>query len=371
MKDKGIMAEKSNKKIFFITYSMCGGGAERVMSTIANYLVKQEYDITFLLTHSDECVYELDPAIKIILRDNVQPKDGINQIKFIRHYYKKEPKALFISFLHSQNLYSLIANIGLNVRLLISERNNPDVKFSLKDKSSITTKGIKELTAKRCCSKAVFQTQGAMECYPKATQKKGAVIPNPLKTDLLDVYTGERQKNIVALGRLTSQKNYKLLIDAFFEFSKTHPDYVLQIYGKGELENTINKYTSFLNISGKVELCGFCTDVHERIIDAGMFVMSSNYEGLSNALLEAMAMGLPVISTDHPPGGARAYINSYENGILTPIKDVEEMAKAMSYMADNPDKAKEMGLKASLIRDELSTNSICEKWKSVFDEILK
>ena len=99
--------------------------------------------------------------------------------------------------------------------------------------------------------------------------------------------------------------------------------------------------------------------------------MSSDFEGLSNAMLEALAIGLPVVTTDHPPGGARAYITNYENGILTPVGDIDAMAKAMCYVAEHHEKAQEMGQKASRIREELSSDNICEKWKKVFDDILK
>lgn len=360
-----------DKEIFFIVHSMTGGGAERVISILSNYLVKKGYKINLLLTHSDECVYKIDSDVNFILRENVKHKDGFNQIKFIRKYYKKNPDALFVSFLFWHNLYALIAATGLKVKLLISERNNPDIKFSLRNKSFIISKAIKLLSATKRCSKAVFQTQGAAECYPKKTRRKSEIIPNPLKEDLIPTYYGERKKNIVAVGRLNPQKNYRLLIDAFAQFSKTHPDYRLEIYGEGDLRSTIENYIEKIGLADKIVLCGFCTDVHEKIIDAGMYVMSSLYEGLSNAMLEAMALGLPVISTDHPPGGARAYIKSYENGILTPVGDVNEMTKAMCYMADNPEKAKEMGRKASLIREELSADSVCKKWKNVFDSILE
>lgn len=360
-----------NKNIFFIINDLSGGGAERVISIISNYLANHDYKVTILMTHSNKCVYELNPSIELIARENVQEKDAIDQIKFIRSWYKKEPDAIFISFLRRQNLYALIASVGLNIKFMFSERNNPDVKFKLKSSEYWELAILKKLSTVGSCKKVVFQTQGAADCYPKKTQKKSEIIPNPLKDNLIPVYSGERKKNIVAVGRLAPQKNYRLLIDAFAKFSKSYPDYTLEIYGDGGLNTTIKNYINKLGLSDKIELCGFCKNVHERIIDAGMYVMSSDFEGLSNALLEALALGLPVISTDHPPGGARAYITSYKNGILTPIKDVDAMAEAMCYMAQNPDKAKEMGLKAASIREELSTNNICEKWKNVFDSMLK
>ncbi|MDE6767472.1 MAG: glycosyltransferase, partial [Eubacterium sp.] len=184
-------------------------------------------------------------------------------------------------------------------------------------------------------------------------------------------YTGQRKKTVVAVGRISPQKNYRLLFDAFAKFSEIHPNYKLEIYGDGESKDAVKNYIAKLGLADKVELCGFCKNVHERILDAGMYVMSSDFEGLSNAMLEALAIGLPVISTDHPPGGARAYITSYENGILTPVRDVDAMTKAMCYMAENAEKAQEMGQKAALVREALSEDTICKKWQTVFEDILK
>ncbi|MCH5320254.1 MAG: glycosyltransferase [Eubacterium sp.] len=359
-----------SKKVYFITNTLTGGGAERVMSILSNYLVEKDYEINFILLQSGEIVYDMSDKVKFHIRTNIVQKDMKAQIKFIRSFMKKEPDALFISFFTHQNLFTILASIGTRAKVLVSERNDPGNSFTPKlTKIGNIARNI--LYKNRHVKKIIFQTQGAADYFCNKIKKKGTVIANPLKDGLPEPYTLERKKTAVAVGRFNPQKNYVLLINAFAEFSKKHPDYKLEIYGDGSLRKSIESYISKLGLEDKIELCGFCKNVHERIIDAGMYVMSSNFEGLSNAMLEALALGLPVISTDHPPGGARAYIKSYENGILTPVGDALEMTKAMCYMAENPEKASEMGMKASQIRDELSTDNICKKWKSVFDGILE
>ena len=357
---------KNNKKIIFIVHSMGGGGSERVISILSNYLIENGYDVTLLLTHSNNCVYNLNPKIKTVLRENVSSKDGLNQIKFIRTQYKKDKNAIFVSFLRRQNLYSLIAAIGLNVKLIFSERNNPDEKFSIKNKYTYEMRLIKELSRIPQVKQVVFQTEGARACYPAKTQKKSQIIANPLKEDLPVPYEGKREKRIVAVGRLTYQKNYPLLLKTFKRFSEKHNDYTLEIYGDGSQKMKLQAYIIQLGIQDKARLCGFSTDIHNDIFKAGMYIMSSRYEGLSNALLEAMALGLPVISTDHPPGGAKAFIKSYENGILTENGNEEELFNAMCYIAEKEEKALQMGKNASEIREVLSTEKICRQWEEIF-----
>lgn len=357
------------KTVIFITNALSGGGAERVMSNLANYLVGKGYCIKFILLNGDEVVYSLDSSVEIIVRPNKKDKDAFAQIKFLHRCMKKYKNALFVSFFTHQNIYTILAALGTGTKVLVSERNDPANSFPPKvQKFGDPVRKI--LYRNSHCKKIVFQTKGAADYFDESIKKKGIVIPNPLKDGLPLPHTEEREKNIVAVGRFNPQKNYKLLLDAFDEFSALHPDYKLEIYGDGGGRKSIENYIDKLGLADKIELCGFCKNVHERIIDAGMYVMSSDYEGLSNAMLEALAIGLPVISTDHPPGGARAYITSYQNGILTPVGDIKAMANAMCYMADNPAKAQRMGLNASLIRDELSSDNICKKWKETFDEIL-
>lgn len=358
-----------NNNIYFIVHSLGNGGAERVISILSNYLVEHGYNVTLLITHSNKCTYKLNDKINIVMRENIREKDGLQQIKFMRKWYKKDKDGIFISFSRRHNVYALIAGIGTRVKLILSERSNADEKFKLGDKDTYELKIIKELSKLHFLRAFVFQTDGAKQCYPMKVQKKGYVIANPLNDDLPDPHTGERTKRVVAVGRLSNEKNYGMLIRAFSKFHKTHSDYTLEIYGDGYLREPIEEYINKNGMSEYVKLCGFSENIHEKILDAQMYVLSSKFEGLSNALLEAMAIGIPVISTDHPSGGARAFIKSYENGILTTVGKAGEMYSAMTYIADNTDKAQEMANNAITIRKDLQTEVICEKWVKLFNKI--
>lgn len=347
------------RKVFFITNGLPGGGAERVMSVVANYLDNKGYDVAFIMLRRVAEAYELNKSIKRYYRDKKKNRDFIGEIKYLHNFEKNNPDAIFISFFTYQSLYTILASMGTKAKVIVSERNDPE-----KTASGVGMKLVRSLLygcAK--CKYVVFQTKGAKKYFNNKIQKKGIIILNPIKNNLPKHKNGDTKNKIVSIGRLNPQKNYSLLIESFSLFSQKHDDYTLEIYGQGELELTLKEQAIKLGIKDKVVFEGFRNDVHEQIIDAAIFVMSSDYEGLSNALLEAMAMGIPCISTDSPPGGARMVIKNGQNGLLVPVGNKESLAEAMDLIASDKKKAEEMGKNASKIRESLSEEKICKQWE--------
>ena len=353
------------RKVFFVTNGLPGGGAERVMSVVANYLDDRKYDVSFIMLRKVEEAYELNKGIKRYYRDKKRSGDFLGEIKYIHRFEKKNPDAVFISFFTYQSLYTILASIGTKAQVIVSERNDPEKTVSGKK-----MKLIRDLLygcAK--CKAIVFQTEGAKSYFNSKIQSKGNIILNPIRNNLPEHSKEKYSKRIVSVGRLNSQKNYTLLLEAFALFCQKHNDYKLEIYGKGEQEETLINLTKALGIEDKVIFEGFRNDVHERIFDATMFVMSSDYEGLSNALLEAMAMGLPCISTDSPPGGARMVIKNEQNGLLVPVGNKEKLMEAMDAIASNVETAEEMGRKAAEMRKLLSEERICSQWENLIKSV--
>lgn len=348
------------RKVFFITNGLPGGGAERVMSVVANYLDNKGYDVAFIMLRRVDEAYELNKNIKRYYRDKRKNKDFVGEIKYLHNFEKKNPDAIFVSFFTYQSLYTILASIGTKAKVIVSERNDPQ-----KTVSGRIMKLVRDfLYGCAKCKYIVFQTEGAKGYFNNKIQKKGVVILNPIKEKLPERKNGAQHK-VVSIGRLNLQKNYELLIDAFSLFSQKHTDYKLEIYGQGELELTLKDKVCNLGIEDKVIFEGFRNDVHEQIVDAAMFVMSSDYEGLSNALLEAMAMGLPCISTDSPPGGARMVIENGQNGLLVPVGNKEKLMEAMDLIACNAEMAEKMGKEASKLRLLLSEDRICKQWENL------
>jgi len=160
-----------------------------------------------------------------------------------------------------------------------------------------------------------------------------------------------------------------MLIESFSLLRKEHPDFYLTIYGEGPLREGLEAQVRKLDLSSYVALPGFIDNLHEQLEQSYAFVLTSNYEGIPNALLEALALGLPVISTDCPIGGARMFIKPFVNGILVPVGDVYQLYSAMRWMAANPTEREGMGNRACQIRYDLDLKSICRQWITYIDTV--
>lgn len=348
------------KKVLFVNNQLGGGGAERVLIMIANYLASCErYNVSIFSLHTAKKKYDIDNRVHVneLASEN---KGTLKIIKTIREQILEEKPDVVIAFEYHMNMKVIMAAAGIkNLKIVISERNDPASKggqFPLRQLRNM-------LYRKADC--LVCQTPDAKAYFPSAIQKSTVVIPNPIKADLPQMWEGERKKEIINFCRLEPQKNLKLLIDAFNEFSKEYNEYSLTIYGDGYLYDELESYVLNLGLENKVTLHPAVSDIHERIIDAAMFVSSSDFEGLSNSMLEAMALGIPTICTDCPCGGARMVIKDGQNGLLVPVRDKKKMVDAMKKIASNQNLAKRISFEGIKIRELLAVDRIISNWQEV------
>ncbi len=356
------------KKIVFIMPSLAGGGAERVVSILTNYLAKKDYEVTVFFLRSNQCVYTLCENVKLDVSSIGISNGSLKKVATVRNIRKfmiRNRDSVFISFLTNENLYTTFAALGLGVKVIVSERNDPYQTIRGVLKKYIVNK----LYETRQCKKVVFQTNGAKSFYSKKIQAKGKIIANPMKEDLPMPYSGERRKEVVTFARLDPQKNFPLLIEAFERFLEKHPDFSLSIYGNGIMEAELKKLVLNKNLNSKVNFKGFTSSLHEQVRTAAMFVLPSDYEGLSNSMLEAMAIGLPCVCTDCSPGGARMYIENGVNGFLVPVRDPEAMCSAMDQIASNNQLSESFSKEASTVRERLSIEAIGAKWENIINNI--
>ncbi len=348
-------------KIIIITRNLLGGGAERVIVQLANYFVAQEKECTIITVNDDEVFYQLDARIQLIpvgKKHNNKLVDKWRRYRKVRRIVKQEQPDLVLSLPEEIGVYVLLALLETGIPVYVSERNNPwampDVKLTriLRRLMYPFAKGI------------IFQTEMAKSFFPKSIRKKGIVLPNPVDDSRIpQAYTGNRENWIAAVGRLEPQKNFPLLLRAFRRFSAQHPEYRLVIFGEGRKRAALEALIAELGLEEKVALPGRDAQVLEKIQKAAMFVLSSDYEGMPNVLLEAMCMGMPVISTDCPSGGPRELIEDGVNGLLVPVGD--EMAMYQAMEACQQKETNEMlARNAYQIRHKLTDPAVFARWYS-------
>lgn len=353
------------KKVSFFIGSLSYGGAERVTVYLAKYFRKKDIDVEVVTIFQDEEEYILDEGIKrVVLNKNISHASSFKTILKLRKYIKEWKPDLFIGLGTSYAIFLAIASKGLKTKVLISERNDPR-NF----KGKRITKILSELFLKYVDG-YVFQTQNIANYYNWLNGNK-RIIPNPIFIEEIPKqYKGIKKTKIVSVGRLNKQKNQKLLINSFSNISQLYPDYELHIYGEGperlELENLITEK----HLNTRIFLHGAIPDVLEKIRDASIFAFSSEFEGLPNALIEAMTLGLPIVTTDFGGGGAVELIENGINGIIVPNGDEEKFTSGLKYLLDNPNISYRMGDSARKISQKLNAEKIGEEWLRFSDEMI-
>ncbi len=393
------------KKILMVMPVMKGGGAERVASLLLNEFSRNGYSCEFLLTSSkkeDVINRDLSPDIPIssvfsgkknglffkvsellasllckpfeMLGINVPAHFAYlsfysqyhNEIKALREKLKNEPDTTVISFLQPSVPMTLIAAKRLPNKVVISERGDPKRLLKKRYGYNFIKKYYQRANA------VVYQTNDAMAAYPDNISAKGTVIFNPINNKLPEPYFGERERYITTFCRVSRQKNLPMLVQAFANFHKEFSDYRLKIIGEPQNDddraslNETKALADKLGVTDYIDFEPFSSKVHDLIIRDAMYVNSSDYEGMSNAMLEAMAIGMPVVCTDCPIGGANAVINNNENGILTEVGNAKEMTEAMKRIAGEKSFADKLSHNASQIRYNLSLENTAKKWMELF-----
>lgn len=304
-----------------------GGGAERTAVVLANNLSLRGYETYILTGKKVEKEYHIEQGVKRIVLYN--KRSFFFNIVGLRRFLRTNDIEICVAVGIYANLVASSSNILQKTKVILYEQNSPK-----DDSLSWKTKLLRSLTFWRSDAH-VFQTPDEMSFYGKTIQKKGVVIPNPLMEGLPH-RTLKHKKEIVAIGRLRPQKNYPILLEAFSLVVKRYPDYILRIFGKGTDQPLLEKQIESLGIKNNVVFEGFILDIHQTIIDSDIYVLSSDFEGMPNTLMEAMGMGFPVISTDCGGGGARALIRHKENGLLVPVRNSQALAEAILEYLNNP-----------------------------------
>lgn len=352
-------------KILTVGYLHGAGGAERQIILLSNQLAQRGHDVTLCVLAEHNSPYKIDDSVKIVdvsnAENNINSSVGkiFKRLFTFRRIVKQEKPDVIINYNLQSAYFCLTLSRKQRGKVIYSERGDPyDAEYS-----GLLGK-IRDYTVKRMDG-LVFQSEGARDFFPNVVKQKSIVIHNSVNVPQ-DKYPipVHREKRVVNVGRLHPQKNQKLLIDAFAKIAKSFPDYSLEIYGDGELHDELQRQINDLGLKDRIVIYPSRKDLWNCIYNASLFILSSDYEGMPNALMEAMALGLPCISTDCRPGGARSLIEDGVNGFIVPVKSTMELAQRMSECLSQKDVSERIASNARQIELTHSDKVLFDKWNN-------
>jgi len=358
--------------IVLVISSLSFGGAERVLSNMANYWAKAGHRVTVLtFDDSNSPHYHISGSIQWqALNISCQSKswsDGLmnnlKRIYVLRKYILQSEPDCVISFMYSTNILVLLATRFLSCKIIISERNHP--KYS---KENRKTWFWLRKTLYPLADHIIVQT-GSIKEYFRSYNRSVQVIPNPVKVDPESLYNKPEIllpacNKLVAMGSLTTQKGFDLLLEVFANLYRYHGDWNLIILGEGVLKNELKLRARELNIEKAVAFAGRVENPFSIMSRCDLFVLSSRYEGFPNALLEAMSCGLPVVSFDCPTG-PNQIIQHGINGLLVSSEDKYELEKALKSLMEKKQMRERMGKKASYVSKQYAPDKIMAQWEKL------
>lgn len=216
----------------------------------------------------------------------------------------------------------------------------------------------------------VLQTEGARAFFPGSVREKSVILSNPLDPQFLNrKIAAEREDLIVAAGRLDENKNHAMLIHAFAKIAEEYPTVKLVIYGEGVLRTALTALVEEKGLSDRISLPGSVTDVASHICKARIFTLTSNTEGMPNSIMEAMALGIPVIATDCPCGGPAALIENGINGLLVPVGDAFALADAFRRIFEDKDFELKLRENACRITEKLAPDRVDKEWEEYLNRL--
>ncbi len=343
------------KKISFFIGEMQRGGAERVISILANHYSEMGWNVDIVLLLNNQVGYPLNQRISIV---DLTAGGGSYGRRLpiwlvgIRSYFKKAKPDKVVSFIGRINILVLTSAIGRRIPIYVSERNDPR-----QDGRGAWTQRYCNFIYRKA-SAIIFQNEYEKSCFHRGLYKKSFIVPNPI-----EIHAQPRQQEgleLVTAGRLQPQKNQKMMIQAVALLRDKFPQIRLNIYGDGPLWDALEEEIQNLKLENQVKLRGNIPDLHEQIAGAFAFVQTSEFEGMSNVLLEAMMLGLPCIVTNY--SGVEEVITHGYNGVIVPRGDVSKLADAIETLIHDTQlrqKIRSQGLDAA---NAYKTESVLALW---------
>jgi GalNAc-alpha-(1->4)-GalNAc-alpha-(1->3)-diNAcBac-PP-undecaprenol alpha-1,4-N-acetyl-D-galactosaminyltransferase len=360
-------------RIALVIWSLAGGGAERVLSILASHWAKRGWNIYVLTLESviSRIAYELDPAVVVHPVGFDPPASTVEgrwvrlpvTLRLIPAIRKLRPDVV-IAFMPETNVKVLLATLGTDVPVFACERIDPRAN-PLPFEWAL----LRSVLYRRAAA-IVAQTDEALSFFSRRIQRRGAVIPNPVLPPPSTYLPRLRHevvpsRRVIGLGRLCQQKRFDRLLMAFGKVAPRHPEWSLEIWGEGDLRESLERMVAAVGLANRIYLRGFTHNPDACLCKADLFVLSSDTEGFPNALCEAMARGLPVISVDCP-SGPRQIIRHGIDGLLTPAGDMDALAAAMDWLMGDATVRARLASRAPEILERFNLDHVLERWDRLF-----
>lgn len=359
--------------VAMLSGSLSCGGSERVLVNLAEYLTKKGHKVTMVTTFVNENEYDVPSGVSRIVSGLTKEEESSSRIRNVFRRFSKlsgiwkdiKPDVI-LSFIGKNNFNAILTGKKAKIPVAVSIRANPEMEYY-----NIIMKLLSKTLFVRA-DKVIVQTKDQLLYFPPYIRRKAIIMKNPVNPEfMVEPYDGIREKTIVTVGRVDDNKNHKLIIDAFAGISEKYPDYRVIIYGEGDKRSELKEYVKSLGLENRIELPGRVLDVPGTIKKAGVFVLSSDMEGSPNALIEAMVLGLPAISTDCPCGGPSELIEDGVNGLLIPVGNRQKMQDCLQKIINDLQFANRLGENALKTRDIYSPEKVLENWENLLESLAK
>ena len=357
-------------KVCFFIWGLRAAGAERVLTLLANAWAGKGWQIAVLTMERPDQrpFYPLAPSVDIraldLMRDSTGPISGLmnnlRRVRAIRRAVAEQAPDVVVSFIDGGNILCVLATRGLGIPVVISERTDP----SRRSLGPVWGR-LRDLTYPMA-SVAVFQSRAVLDWFPPRVRAKGRVIPNPVPPPPLPPggppADGRERRRVLALGRLHPVKGFDILLRAFQTALAEVPGWTLDIWGDGPERESLGRLAGELGLGDAVRFRGLTDEPFQVLRGADLYVLSSRAEGFPNALVEAMACGLPVISTDFG-GAARDIVQDGVNGLLVPPEDPGALAAALVRLMRDGEARRRLGATATEVVQRYSTDRVVAMWE--------
>lgn len=346
------------KKITFITDTLSSGGSERVMSVLANELSNSNM-VEIICLSGKESFYPINNNVRLTFLGEKYGKNLLKKFLWLSKYIHSD--SLVIPFMVNVYIFTLTALMFKKVKIIVSERNDPKAH-------PIFIRILRKILIWRA-QRVVVQTLDIANYFPRLIREKIDIIYNPISDKYIwkSGLKAEKKKIIITVGRLSPQKNHIMLINAFAKVNEKYPEYQLHIYGDGEIREKTESYIKTKGLEDNVILKGRCNSLGDVLPQAEIFAMSSNYEGMSNALIEAMYVGVPVVTTT--VSGTKELIEDGTNGFVVPIGDEKSFAEALMKLVENKALREQFAEKGVDIIKKVHPSMIFKQWKTIIKNI--